>query len=115
MEPSTGSNRPIQSPTLPLLRNSLCYQGIVVLAAIVLLVGHHPATADEFVTPVCDLPGGCMTFSPGSPTSIQKVDAWVVAYSGIPTDACIPAFSRSVVGNVISISGAYVAKCPTIS
>ena len=100
---------------LPLLRHSPWYQAIVVLAAVVLWTVYRSAAGDAFVTPVCYLPGGCMTFSPGAPTSIQKVNVSVVAYSGIPTDACILNFSRSVVEDVISISGTYVRDCPTIS
>lgn len=49
-----------------------------------------------------------MSFSPASPTSVQKIDISIVAYSGIPDDASIPTLTKSVVGDVISISGAYV-------
>ena len=41
-------------------------------------------------------------------TSVQKINISIVAYSGIPNDACIPSLDKSVVGDVISISGAYV-------
>jgi hypothetical protein len=50
--------------------------------------------------------------SPAVPTSIQKVDISISVSSGIPDDACIPTLSRSVIDNVISISGMYVGNCP---
>ena len=61
-----------------------------------------------FVTPVCSLPEGCVQFSPSAPNSSQKVAVSIAVTSGIPDDACIRALTKSVVENLISISGTYV-------
>jgi hypothetical protein len=78
-----------------------------------LYAGIGMAAANGPVTPNCYY-ATCVMPTPAQPTSIQKIDLSISVSSGIPDDACIPAFSRSVIGNVISISGAYVGNCPTI-
>jgi hypothetical protein len=93
----------------------VCFQARIGLLAIVLSVAAAASDAAGFVTPSCNLPGGCIQFSPASPTSDQKIDVSITLYSGIPEDACIGALSTSVVGNVISISGEYAGNCPYLS
>lgn len=90
------------------------------ISLIAALLGAAPARAaagsTEYVTPSCPFATGCMSFDPGTPSSMEQVDVHVVAYSGVPGDACFRPFMTSVVGNVISISGAYyLQNCPFLS
>lgn len=73
------------------------------------------ATTTQYVTPICYASYGCMSFKPATPSSTEKIDVSVIAFSGIPTDACFPTLRTSVIDKVITISGAYVRTCPFIS
>jgi hypothetical protein len=96
--------RPMPSSLLDRLR----LQTKIALAGILLCAAASAAGASDLVMSGCDLPLGCVSFSPSSPTSVQNVGISIVAYSGIPNDAVIPTLNTSVIANVISISGAYV-------
>ena len=61
------------------------------------------------VTPQCYDPGGCVQFSPNAPPSNASIDVTFVVTSGVPADATVPSLGVTIVGNVVEITGTYVA------